>query len=70
MDKLVGFLSGKKSYIIAGLAVTGAVLLKYGIVTEIPAWLYLVLGAAGLGAVRAAITKIQAALNEAEGDEE
>ena len=63
MDKIISFLSGRKSYIVAALAIVGAILLKYGIVAEIPAWIWPLLAGLGLGTVRMAISKIQSALD-------
>ena len=58
MSKILALLSGKKTYIIAGLTLIGGVLQILGI--EIP-WVIVgpALGALGLGAVRAAITKLK-----------
>ncbi|HOY10613.1 MAG TPA: hypothetical protein PLB05_11150 [Candidatus Omnitrophota bacterium] len=54
MDKIIKFLNGKKTYIIAaGIGVT-ACLSALGIV--IPEWVWLVLNALGLGAIRDAIS--------------
>lgn len=46
-------LAGKKTYIVAALAAAAAVASALGY--EIPEWVWLLLNAAGLGAVRQAI---------------
>jgi len=55
LKKLVDFLKGKKTYIIAILAGILAGFTAYGIV--IPEYVWILLGAFGLGSVRAAINK-------------
>ena len=55
MKKLVDFLKGKKTYIIAILAGILAGFTAYGIV--IPEYVWILLGAFGLSSVRAAINK-------------
>jgi len=57
LAKIEDFLQGKKTYIIAGLIGIGAVLVQLGI--QIPEIVWLLLGAAGLGAVRSAIEKLK-----------
>ncbi len=57
MGYLLELLAGKKTYIIAGLTGIGAVLTMLGI--EIPVIVWPILGALGLGAVRAAISKLK-----------
>lgn len=52
---MLAFLDGKKTYIIAFLAAATAVAQAMGY--EIPSWVYLLESAAGLGAVRVAISK-------------
>jgi hypothetical protein len=47
------FLEGKKTYIVAALAAAGAVAQAFGYV--IPEYVFILLGAAGFGAVRSAI---------------
>jgi len=47
------FLEGKKTYIVATLAAAGAVAQAFGY--EIPQFVWVLLSAAGLGAVRRAI---------------
>lgn len=47
------FLEGKKTYIVAALAAAGAVAQAFGYV--IPEYVFILLGAAGFGSVRAAI---------------
>jgi hypothetical protein len=54
MNSLLTFLNGKKTYIVVALAVVTAGLQAYGI--TIPEWVYALEGAAGLGAVRVAIS--------------
>ena len=53
MEQLLKFLDGKKTYIIAILAGVAATLQVLGI--EIPPYVWTILGALGLGAVRDAI---------------
>ena len=48
---MLGKLNGKKTYIVAALAAAAASALGY----EVPEWAWLLLNAAGLGAVRSAI---------------
>lgn len=55
MDKILSFLDGKKTYIIAIATAILAGLQAYGI--AIPDYVYAVLGALGLGSVRAAVNK-------------
>lgn len=60
MSQVLAFLAGKKTYLVAGLTLVGAVLTMIGY--HIPDWVWPVLGAAGLGAVRSAIVALQPAL--------
>jgi hypothetical protein len=55
MDSIIDFLDGKKSYLTAIVtAIIGAVqALGY----EIPQWIFAILGAVGLGTLRAAVSK-------------
>jgi hypothetical protein len=55
MDKLLAFIDGKKTYITAALIAIGAGATALGYV--IPEWVWALLGAIGLGSVRAAIKK-------------
>jgi hypothetical protein len=55
MDKLLAFINGKKTYITAVLIGLGACATALGYV--IPEWVWALLGAIGLGSVRAAIKK-------------
>ena len=55
LEKIGALLQGKKAYAIALLAGVGTVLTVLGI--DIPTWIWPLLGAAGLGAVRSAIGK-------------
>lgn len=55
MTKLFDFVNGKKTYIVAGLAGVAAVAQAFGY--TIPEYVWTVLGAAGLGAVRHAVGK-------------
>ena len=57
LEKLGALLQGKKTFIVAGLALVGAVLQSQGI--AIPEYVWIVLSALGLGAVRSGITKIK-----------
>lgn len=52
---MLAFISGKKTYIIAFLAAATAVAQALGY--DIPSWVYALEGAAGIGAVRVAISK-------------
>ena len=52
---MFNFLSGKKTYIVAVLTAVGGVLAAFGYV--IPEYVWPILGALGLGAVRAGIKK-------------
>lgn len=49
----MAFLQGKKTYLIAAVAAAGAAASALGY--PVPEWAWLLLNAAGLGAVRAAI---------------
>jgi hypothetical protein len=55
MNGIFDFLDGKKTYIAALIAAVtaGAQAIGY----DIPQWIYAILGAAGLGSLRAAVTK-------------
>lgn len=55
MDSIISFLDGKKTYIaaIVAAASAGAQALGY----DIPQWIYVLLGAFGLGSLRAAVRK-------------
>jgi small-conductance mechanosensitive channel len=55
MNKLIAWLSGKKTYIAAIIIGLLAAAQALGII--IPEWVYALLAAAGLGAVRASIAK-------------
>jgi hypothetical protein len=55
MAKLIEWLKGKKTYIVAIVAAVTGVLQAFGVV--IPEYVYAVLAALGISAVRAAITK-------------
>lgn len=55
MQAVLAFLDGKKTYIIA--AVAAATALSQALGYPIPDWVYTLEGAAGLGAVRVAISK-------------
>lgn len=59
-EAMFKFLQGYKTYIMAFLIAVGAILKAYGI--PIPIWVWTLLGAGGLGAVRAAIKKIEPVL--------
>jgi hypothetical protein len=55
LEKLGNLLQGKKTYIIAILIGLGAVAQSLGYI--IPEYVYAILGALGLGAVRSGVTK-------------
>jgi hypothetical protein len=55
MEKLLALIEGKKTYITAALIALGAGATALGYV--IPEWVWALLGAIGLGSVRAAIKK-------------
>ena len=57
MNKILEWLSGKKTIIVAVLTGIGGVLLALGI--AIPEYVWVILGALGLGAVRSAIKKVE-----------
>lgn len=61
MDKLLASLDGKKTYIVA--VATGAIALAQMFGVEIPDWVWTLLSAAGLGAVRSALPPKDAASN-------
>ena len=67
MSKILEFLAGRKTYIISGLVVIGGLTVKYGL--DIPSWVWLVLGGAGLASVRAGVDKVKEVLDEAEVEE-
>ncbi len=55
LERLGALLQGKKTYIVVALTFIGAGLQAVGV--DIPIWVWTVLGAAGLGAVRSGINK-------------
>ncbi len=55
MQKILDILNGKKTYIIATAAATLAFAQAMG--WAIPEWTYVILGALGLGTLRAAVNK-------------
>jgi hypothetical protein len=55
MNKIMEFIDGKKTYIVATLVGVAAVLQYLQI--DIPTYVWTVLGALGLGAVRSALKK-------------
>lgn len=57
LEKLGKLLQGKKTYIIAVLIGIGAVITQLGY--PIPEYVYAILGALGLGAIRSALTKLK-----------
>ena len=57
MKGFLELIDGHKTYIISGLVGVGAVLTMLGI--PIPEFVWAILGAAGLGAVRDAIHKLE-----------
>ena len=59
--KVKTFLSGKKTYVVAILAAGTAAAQALGY--NVPDWVYILEGAAGLGAVRVAISKSGGAYN-------
>lgn len=56
LEKLEKALSGKKTYIVAVLVAAGSAAKVLGY--DIPEWIFPILGALGLGAVRSAIGKV------------
>lgn len=59
MDSMVSFLDGKKTYIAAAIAAALAGAQALGV--EIPQWVYAILGAFGIGSLRAAVGKMKQA---------
>lgn len=57
MQKVIEFLSGKKTYIVALVAAAMAFCQAMG--WAIPDYVYAILGAVGLGTLRAAVNKVQ-----------
>lgn len=57
LEKIGAALQGKKTYIVAVLTAIGAALVVLGI--PIPEFVWPILGALGLGAVRSAIEKLK-----------
>lgn len=57
LEKLGKLLQGKKTYIVAILVGVAAALQQMGVV--IPEYVYIVLGALGLGAIRSAVEKLK-----------
>ena len=55
MDKILEWLSGKKTYISAIIIAVFGILSAFGIV--IPEWVYALLAAIGLGSLRAGVSK-------------
>jgi hypothetical protein len=55
VDKILAFLDGKKTYIVTVLIFVHAGVMALGY--TIPEWIYMLEAAAGLGAVRSAISK-------------
>ena len=59
MDKIIALISGKKTYLVAGIAAIVACLQIFGVVADIPEGVWILLNALGLGAVRDAISKVK-----------
>ena len=59
MDKIIALISGKKTYLVAGIAAIVACLQIFGVVADIPEGVWILLNALGLGAVRDAIGKVK-----------
>ena len=57
LEKIGQWLQGKKTYIIAVLIALGAGAISLGYV--VPEWVWLILGAAGLGGIRSALDKVE-----------
>ena len=57
MGKLIEWISGKKTYIVAGLVGVGAAAAMLGY--TVPDWTWMILAGLGLGSVRAAVDKIK-----------
>lgn len=57
MTKILEFLNGKKTFIVAAIAAVTAGLQAYGI--SIPEWVYTIEAAAGLGAIRIGMSNSQ-----------
>ena len=56
MQGILEWLDGRKTYLVAGLIGVGAAATALGYI--IPEWVWLLLGAIGLGSVRDAIKKV------------
>ena len=57
VNKVLAFLKGKKSYIIA-IAMVGLGLAQGLDIFIVPEWMWGIIGALGLGALRAGVTKV------------
>ncbi len=57
LKSIEDLLQGKKTYLVALLVGIGAALKVLGI--DVPEWIYPILGALGLGAIRSSIGKIE-----------
>jgi len=57
LERIGKLLQGKKTYVVALLTALGAAAIALGYV--IPDWILMALAAAGLGAVRSALQKLQ-----------
>jgi len=59
MGKVLAFLKGKKAYIVSAAAIIICGLQITGVIGTIPEYVWTLLAALGLGAVRAAIGKVE-----------
>jgi len=67
MNQLIDILKGKKTYIIAIVAVVLGTLEGFG-VFAIPDYIWPILGAAGLGTIRAGVTKVSGTVKGYKGE--
>ncbi len=65
MEKIFEFLKGKKTYIIAVLVAAGAIVeIEFGF--DVPDYAYIVLGAIGLGTLRAGVSDLKKHIDESQ----
>ncbi len=62
MDKILAFLSGKKTYLVGAAAVGLGIVAYFGVV--IPEWVWAIAGGLGLITLRAGSAKVKALVDE------